>query len=113
MALPELYCSGYPEIIQSPPIHVICNAPLVAPIPLPYHSPTFLQFDLLPDIDQDLSRPPYTCRSFKRKRPSDDPSDPAPSKKPAMSTSTPHPHRRPSLRHHTTHAKRSRVHTHT
>jgi hypothetical protein len=53
----------------SPPqsVHVICNAPLVAPIPLPYHSPTFLQFEL-PDVDQDLSHPPYTQRSPKRKR---------------------------------------------
>jgi hypothetical protein len=49
------------------PVHVICNAPLVAPIPLPYHSPTFLQFEL-PDVDQDLSHPPYTQRSPKRKR---------------------------------------------
>ncbi|KAK7023942.1 hypothetical protein R3P38DRAFT_1080213 [Favolaschia claudopus] len=49
--------------------HVICNAPLVAPIPLPYHSPTFLQFEL-PDIDEDLSHPPYTRRqaAVKRKR---------------------------------------------
>lgn len=55
----------------SQPILVVCNAPLVAPIPLPYHSPTFLQFEL-PDIDQDLSRPPYTHRSYKRKRTKDD-----------------------------------------
>ncbi|KAJ6606521.1 hypothetical protein DFH09DRAFT_1299754 [Mycena vulgaris] len=41
--------------------HVVCNAPLVAPIPLPYHSPTFLQFEL-PDLDEDLSYPPYTTR---------------------------------------------------
>ncbi|KAJ7261350.1 hypothetical protein B0H12DRAFT_1322106 [Mycena haematopus] len=49
--------------------HVVCNAPLVAPIPLPYHSPTFLQFEL-PDIDEDLSHPPYTRRqaAVKRKR---------------------------------------------
>ncbi|KAJ7684678.1 hypothetical protein DFH06DRAFT_1462949 [Mycena polygramma] len=53
--------------------HVVCNAPLVAPIPLPYHSPTFLQFEL-PDIDEDLSHPPYTRRaaaSVKRKRAGD------------------------------------------
>jgi hypothetical protein len=61
----------------SPPppesVHVVCNAPLVAPIPLPYHSPTFLQFERLPDIDDDLSHPPYTQRSpGKRKRLSDD-----------------------------------------
>ncbi|KAF7359347.1 hypothetical protein MSAN_01277200 [Mycena sanguinolenta] len=49
--------------------HVVCNAPLVAPIPLPYHSPTFLQFEL-PDIDEDLSHPPYIRRqaAVKRKR---------------------------------------------
>ncbi|KAJ7470299.1 hypothetical protein FB451DRAFT_1399924 [Mycena latifolia] len=53
--------------------HVVCNAPLVAPIPLPYHSPTFLQFEL-PDIDEDLSHPPYTRRAataMKRKRTTD------------------------------------------
>ncbi|KAJ7093220.1 hypothetical protein C8R44DRAFT_401892 [Mycena epipterygia] len=52
--------------------HVVCNAPLVAPIPLPYHSPTFLQFEL-PDIDEDLSHPPYTRRAaaLKRKRTGD------------------------------------------
>ncbi|KAF7295313.1 hypothetical protein MIND_01070600 [Mycena indigotica] len=59
-----------------PPTHVVCNAPLVAPIPLPYHSPKFLQFDLLPDIDEDLSHPPYTTRSrtaaLKRKRAEDE-----------------------------------------
>jgi len=32
---------------------VVCNAPLVAPIPLPYLSPTFLQFHHLPDIEYD------------------------------------------------------------
>ena len=48
-------------------VHVICNAPLVAPKPLPYHSPTFLQFDL-PDDDEDLSHPPYVSRPHKRKR---------------------------------------------
>ncbi|KAG5716272.1 hypothetical protein E4T56_gene10630 [Termitomyces sp. T112] len=54
------------------PPHIVCSPPIVAPKPLPYHSPTFLHFDL-PDIDQDLSHPPYTTRrSSKRKRPSDD-----------------------------------------
>ncbi|KAI0928842.1 hypothetical protein AcW1_005962 [Taiwanofungus camphoratus] len=47
--------------------HVVCNAPLVAPVPLPYHSPKFLQYDL-PDDDEDLSHPPYTSRPHKRKR---------------------------------------------
>ncbi|EMD38486.1 hypothetical protein CERSUDRAFT_113659 [Gelatoporia subvermispora B] len=56
---------------ESPPVpecvEVVCNAPLVAPVPLPYHSPTFLQFDL-PDDDEDLSHPPYVGRPHKRKR---------------------------------------------
>ena len=52
-------------------VHVICNAPLVAPKPLPYHSPTFLQFDL-PDDDEDLSHPPYVSRPHKRKREEED-----------------------------------------
>ncbi|KAL1683605.1 hypothetical protein EV122DRAFT_273257 [Schizophyllum commune] len=56
-----------PSPRPSPPQLVICNAPLVAPRPLPYHSPTFLQFDL-PDDDEDLSHPPYTKRASKRKR---------------------------------------------
>ncbi|TFK42739.1 hypothetical protein BDQ12DRAFT_719584 [Crucibulum laeve] len=75
---PELYfppspsdrsSSSLSEFSQiSYPQYVVCNAPLVAPIPLPYHSPTFLQFEL-PDSDQDLSHPPYTSRqSSKRKR---------------------------------------------
>jgi hypothetical protein len=57
-------------------LHVICNVPLLAPVPLPYHSPTFLQFDL-PDVDEDLSHPPYTqrCPSSKRKRDFDDPAN--------------------------------------
>ncbi|KAF9016103.1 hypothetical protein BDZ89DRAFT_1166432 [Hymenopellis radicata] len=42
--------------------YVVCTAPLVAPKPLPFHSPTFLQFTHLPDLDQDLSHPPYTYR---------------------------------------------------
>ncbi|KAG0705374.1 hypothetical protein DFH29DRAFT_294987 [Suillus ampliporus] len=53
------------------PVRVICNVPLIAPRPLPYHSPTFLQFDL-PDPDEDLSHPPYTNRPSKRKRNDDD-----------------------------------------
>ncbi|PSR94130.1 hypothetical protein PHLCEN_2v4558 [Hermanssonia centrifuga] len=52
-------------------VHVVCNAPLVAPVPLPYHSPTFLQFDL-PDDDEDLSHPPYVFRPHKRKREDED-----------------------------------------
>ncbi|KAK7049281.1 hypothetical protein VNI00_005882 [Paramarasmius palmivorus] len=52
---------------RSPPLTVTCTAPLIAPKPLPYHSPTFLKFDLLPEIDEDLSHPPY-CQRPKRKR---------------------------------------------
>ncbi|KAI0747995.1 hypothetical protein C8Q80DRAFT_1270444 [Daedaleopsis nitida] len=58
--------SPSPEVAE-----VVCNAPLVAPIPLPYHSPTFLLYDL-PDEDEDLSHPPYTHRPSKRKRARDD-----------------------------------------
>lgn len=58
----DLSPSPVPEVAE-----VICNAPLVAPIPLPYHSPTFLLYDL-PDEDEDLSHPPYTRRPHKRKR---------------------------------------------
>ncbi|KZT69024.1 hypothetical protein DAEQUDRAFT_738361 [Daedalea quercina L-15889] len=54
------------------PLHVTCNAPLVAPVPLPYHSPFFLQYDGLPDLDEDLSHAPYTHRPQKRKRSFDD-----------------------------------------
>ncbi|TFY60705.1 hypothetical protein EVJ58_g4969, partial [Rhodofomes roseus] len=54
------------------PLHVTCNAPLVAPVPLPYHSPFFLQYDDLPDLDEDLSHAPYTRRPQKRKRSFDD-----------------------------------------
>ncbi|KAJ3483342.1 hypothetical protein NLI96_g6394 [Meripilus lineatus] len=55
-------------------VHAVCNAPIIAPIPLPYHSPTFLQFDL-PDDDEDLSHPPYFSRPHKRKRQEEDPED--------------------------------------
>ncbi|KAI0807148.1 hypothetical protein C8Q74DRAFT_1362685 [Fomes fomentarius] len=64
--------SPSPEVAQ-----VVCNAPLVAPIPLPYHSPTFLLYDL-PDDDEDLSHPPYTQRPHKRKRAHDDEDDTEP-----------------------------------
>jgi hypothetical protein len=52
-----------PEFLQ-----VVCNAPLVAPKPLPYRPPAFLDSFELPDPDEDLSRPPYTRSSSKRKR---------------------------------------------
>ncbi|KAH9854101.1 hypothetical protein C2E23DRAFT_884207 [Lenzites betulinus] len=61
--------SPSPEIAE-----VVCNAPLVAPVPLPYHSPTFLMYDL-PDEDEDLSHPPYTHRPHKRKRARDERED--------------------------------------
>ncbi|KIY43638.1 hypothetical protein FISHEDRAFT_78482 [Fistulina hepatica ATCC 64428] len=59
--------SPYPQLCQN---HVyLCNTPLVAPKPLPYHSPTFLKFDDLPELEDDLSHPMYTQRrSNKRKR---------------------------------------------
>ncbi|KAI8998758.1 hypothetical protein BD414DRAFT_407556 [Trametes punicea] len=60
------------DLSPSPQVaEVVCNAPLVAPIPLPYHSPTFLLYDL-PDEDEDLSHPPYTHRPHKRKRARDE-----------------------------------------
>lgn len=88
-------------------VHVVCNAPLIAPVPLPYHSPTFLQFDL-PDDDEDLSHPPYVSRPHKRKR-SDDGDEEECSDEPAAmkrrvaedrsarwATDAPHPMHRPS-----------------
>ncbi|KIP09094.1 hypothetical protein PHLGIDRAFT_126548 [Phlebiopsis gigantea 11061_1 CR5-6] len=51
-----------PAAPPPPAVHVVCTAPLVAPKPLPYHSPTFLHFDL-PDDDEDLSHPPYAQAS--------------------------------------------------
>ncbi|KAF8840963.1 hypothetical protein BDN67DRAFT_581450 [Paxillus ammoniavirescens] len=68
---PSDTCSSNSTDITSSPvpdtIRVVCDVPLLAPRPLPYHSPTFLQFDL-PDTDEDLSHPPYTHRPSKRKR---------------------------------------------
>ncbi|KIL00669.1 hypothetical protein PAXRUDRAFT_8055 [Paxillus rubicundulus Ve08.2h10] len=68
---PSDTCSSTSTDITSSPIpdtiRVVCDVPLLAPRPLPYHSPTFLQFDL-PDTDEDLSHPPYTHRPSKRKR---------------------------------------------
>jgi hypothetical protein len=49
-------------------LHVVCNAPLLAPKPLPYRPPAFLDSFELPDPDEDLSHPPYTRSSSKRKR---------------------------------------------
>ncbi|KAF8136094.1 hypothetical protein EV363DRAFT_720197 [Boletus edulis] len=78
---PSDSCSSLPSPSPSPDtIHVVCNVPLIAPRPLPYHSPTFLQFDL-PDTDEDLSHPPYTHRPSKRKRDNNDNDDPAPQPK--------------------------------
>ncbi|TEB35966.1 hypothetical protein FA13DRAFT_1727527 [Coprinellus micaceus] len=65
--------SPAPDMFLDHPI-VVCHAPLVSPIPLPFHSPRFLEFDLLPDIDEDLSHPPYTSRQsvpVSRKRKAD------------------------------------------
>ncbi|KAI6043072.1 hypothetical protein EDC04DRAFT_2891343 [Pisolithus marmoratus] len=65
--------SSSPEPVCGPkPTHTsVCDVPLLAPRPLPYHSPTFLRFDL-PDQDEDLSHPPYTHRPPKRKRSDDE-----------------------------------------
>lgn len=72
---PSETCSSFSTDLSPSPepvtIRVVCDVPLVAPRPLPYHSPTFLQFDL-PDPDEDLSHPPYTNRPSKRKRDNDD-----------------------------------------
>ncbi|KAI9458030.1 hypothetical protein F5148DRAFT_336766 [Russula earlei] len=57
-------------------LHVVCNAPLLAPKPLPYRPPAFLDSFELPDPDEDLSRPPYTRSSSKRKRARDGQDDP-------------------------------------
>jgi hypothetical protein len=65
---------GSPMSTAAPPTHapeflqVVCNAPLLAPKPLPYRPPAFLDSFELPDPDEDLSRPPYTRSSSKRKR---------------------------------------------
>ncbi|KII88703.1 hypothetical protein PLICRDRAFT_63100, partial [Plicaturopsis crispa FD-325 SS-3] len=77
---PSETCSSLSGDSSAPPdspvtdinVHVVCaDIPLVAPKPLPYHSPTFLQFDRLPDVEEDLSHPPYTRRPTKRKRDAD------------------------------------------
>lgn len=49
-----------PSQDQDAPYVAICDVPLVAPRPLPFTPPTFLQFDHLPEEDEDLSFPPYT-----------------------------------------------------
>jgi hypothetical protein len=80
-ASPASSASGLSDLSVTPPpilsvtpetdtsVNVVqCNAPLLAPRPLPYHSPTFLQFEQLPDFDEDLSHPPYTKRSTHSKR---------------------------------------------
>ncbi|KAL5533204.1 hypothetical protein ACEPAF_4980 [Sanghuangporus sanghuang] len=66
----------------------ICDVPLLAPRPLPFTPPAFLQFDCLPDEDEDLSFPPYTYsrrhlghsihqKQNPRKRPAPPPNTPA------------------------------------
>jgi hypothetical protein len=47
--------------------HVVCTAPLVAPVPVPRARPPLFECEL-PDIDEDLSHPPYIRRPGKRKR---------------------------------------------
>jgi len=78
---------------MSAPLHVVCNVPLVAPVPLPYHSPTFLHFDL-PDIGDDLSKPPYTSQAPRRKRAPDEQLDTIPAKRPFTCTRPTPPCRR-------------------
>ncbi|KAL5529289.1 hypothetical protein ACEPAG_5274 [Sanghuangporus baumii] len=66
----------------------VCDVPLLAPRPLPFTPPAFLQFDCLPDEDEDLSFPPYTHsrrhlsdsklqKQNPRKRPAPPPNTPA------------------------------------
>ncbi|KAI0282202.1 hypothetical protein BGY98DRAFT_956266 [Russula aff. rugulosa BPL654] len=68
---------GSPMSTAAPPtpapefLHVVCNAPLLAPKPLPYRPPAFIDNFELPDPDEDLSHPPYTRSSSKRKRAQD------------------------------------------
>ncbi|KAF8479189.1 hypothetical protein DFH94DRAFT_45418 [Russula ochroleuca] len=75
---------GSPMSTAAPPtpapefLHVVCNAPLLAPKPLPYRPPAFLDNFELPDPDEDLSHPPYTRSSSKRKRTQDGQDDLAP-----------------------------------
>ncbi|KAJ6618350.1 hypothetical protein B0H10DRAFT_2217863 [Mycena sp. CBHHK59/15] len=101
--------------VPAAPAHVVCNAPLVAPIPLPYHSPTFLQFDL-PDIDADLSHPPYTRTraATKRKRDEEEDGGRAEKRRAHSSTSgnahwTPHPRAGPRNAARNSHYARSSV----
>lgn len=69
-------------------VHVVCAVPLLAPRPLPFHSPRFLQFDDLPDQSEDLSHPPYVSRPSKRKHTDDaareDAHGPSPAKRPML-----------------------------
>lgn len=51
-------CTTPPQ--ESANVVAVCNAPLFAPRPLPCTPPAFLQFDCLPEEDEDLSFPPYT-----------------------------------------------------
>ncbi|KAI0053832.1 hypothetical protein FA95DRAFT_1568200 [Auriscalpium vulgare] len=99
---------GSPTSTLAPPtptpefVHVVCNAPLLAPKPLPYRSPAFLDSLVLPDIDEDLSHSPCTpsARS-KRKRARDDPDHdpaaaaPAPPKRRATDPALRNPHALP------------------
>jgi len=78
--VPELDHSKTPESLSPTQLHescitpsqdgvsAVCDVPLLAPRPVPYTSPTFLQFDYLPEDDEDLSYPPYTHSRKHRKR---------------------------------------------
>ncbi|KLO14207.1 hypothetical protein SCHPADRAFT_939755 [Schizopora paradoxa] len=78
--VPELDHSKTPESLSPTQLHetcitpsqdgvsAVCDVPLLAPRPVPFTSPTFLQFDYLPEDDEDLSYPPYTHSRKHRKR---------------------------------------------
>jgi hypothetical protein len=66
-------CTPLQHPVRPLPVPVIaCNVPLLAPKPLPYHPPHFLQFEDLPEVNADLSHPPYAKRTRGLKRPRDD-----------------------------------------
>lgn len=55
------------ETCMTPVNAVVCDVPLLAPRPLPFTPPAFLQFEL-PDVDEDLSFPPYTYSKRKTRK---------------------------------------------
>jgi len=65
---PTEACSSTSPHNNSQSVHVVCNIPLVAPIPLPCHYPSFLRSD-----PSDVKMDP--CRALKRKRGMDESND--------------------------------------